>query len=125
MTKNQLFKALNQLCNEMHISYNINCGGCCYVAAVLAENLENINIPFKVIHYDLYSCHYAIKVSDRYLNRSDYRKKEITDIYDWKSKDIYSIYYNNSWNEMYNKKWNLIISTRIKALFKKYENSRT
>ena len=124
MTKSQLFKAINELCCEMNLYYDINSGGCCYVAAVLAENLENVGIPFEVIHYDLCGCHYAIKVSDRYLNRDYYRKCEIVEILDVSSDEMYDIYYSKDWNECYNKKWNLIVSTRIKALFKKYENSR-
>lgn len=125
MNRNQLFTRLNELCKQMNYSYNINSGGCCFVAACIAENLEKYKIPFKIIHYNLYSCHYAIKVSDRYLNRDNYFKREILDIFDRDSKWLYKLYYNNDWNNYYNKRWNLIVSTRIKALFYKYENSRT
>jgi len=129
MTRNQLLTALNKLCHEMEDYYDINCGGCCYIAAVIAENLESVNIPFALIHYGLHSCHYAIKVNDRYLNRSDCRKEEIVDFdEDITSEEIYNIYYdgdyNGEWNKMYNKRWNLIVSSRIKALFRKYANSR-
>lgn len=82
MNKKELFKQVNKLCCYLDNKYNINCGGCCYVAACIAEQLELKGIPFKVIHYDLYGCHFAIKVSDRYLNRCDYKKKEIIKISD-------------------------------------------
>ena len=125
MNKNQLLTALNKLCKEMDDYYYINCGGCCYVAAVLAKNLESVNIPYALVHYDLNGCHYAIKVDDRYLNRSDYRKEEIIDFdEDITSDDIFDIYYEGHWNDIYNKRWNLIVSTRIKSLFRKYANSR-
>lgn len=125
MTKNQLFTELNKLCNKMDIEYETGCGGCCFVTACLAENLEKSNIPFKVIKL-MYPCHYFIKVSDRYINRCDFKiRKEFKEILDCDSKYLYYIYKNESWNFRYNKKWNLIVSTKIKALFRKYENSRT
>lgn len=122
MTRNQLFTALNKLCDEMNYSYDINCGGCCYVAAVLAENLENANIPFKVVCC-FSPTHYWIKVPDRNINRDGF-KGDVTYL---NSKDLYIKYYSNNryWNRCYNRRWNLIVSTRIKALFRKYENSRT
>jgi hypothetical protein len=122
MTRNQLFKQLNSLCNEMDTSYNINCGGCCFVAATIAEQLERFNIPFTLIHYGKYSCHYAIRVNDRIINRCDYSYKEIFEENITSSDEIYYIYENNYWNDMYNRKWNLIVKTRIKSLFNKYGN---
>ena len=121
MTRNQLFTALNKLCDEMNYSYDINCGGCCYVAAVLAENLENVNIPFKVVCC-FSPTHYWIKVADRNINRDGFRKEDILNL---DSTGLYFKYNSECWNEIYNRRWNLIISTRIRALFRKYENSRT
>ena len=56
MNRRQLFKQLNSLCKEMNKEFFINHGGCCYVAAVIAENLERCNIPHTIIHYDKYGC---------------------------------------------------------------------
>jgi hypothetical protein len=123
MSRKELFKQLNRLCEELNYKYNINCGGCCYVAAVLAEQFELHNIPFTIIHYNLYGCHYAIKVSDRYINRSGYRKKEIYEILYCDSEKMFSIYYNRSWNNTYEKKYNSVVHRKIKELFN--ENSRT
>ena len=50
MSRKELFKQINRLCEELNFKYNINCGGCCYVAAVLAEQLELHNIPFEIVH---------------------------------------------------------------------------
>ena len=123
MTRNELFTALNKLCNEMDFEYDTGCGGCCFVAACLAENLERNNIPFEVIRL-VSPCHYFIKVSDRYINRCDFyihnSYKEILDYYD--SEDLFNKYYSEDWNPTYNRRWNLIVSTRIKALFRKYEH---
>lgn len=125
MNRNQLFTNLNKLCNEMDISYNTGCGGCCFVTACLAENLERNNIPFKVIILDS-PCHYFIRVSDRYINRCDFNiKGRHYRTRDFNSQTLYKIYNEKSWNCYYNRKWNLIVKTRIRALFNKYGNKRT
>jgi len=123
MNRKKLFTKLNQLCLELDNKYNINCGGCCYVAACIAEQLESFNIPFEIIHYDICGCHYAIKVSDRYINRSDFKKKEIYEILDYSSEEMFDIYYNGDWNSTYKRKYNSIVHRKIKNLFN--ENSRT
>ena len=125
MSRKELFKRLNQLCNYLSDEYCINCGGCCYVAACLAEQLERVNIPFKVIHYNYYSCHYAIKVSDRYLNRDDYRKREISETLDCSSEYLFQIYNKHTWNDTYDVDNNNKVKQAIREVFRKYENSRT
>jgi hypothetical protein len=125
MSRKELFKQLNQLCNNLNAIYEINCGGCCYVAACLAEQLELANIPFKVIHYNKCHCHYAIKVSDRYINRDDYRKTEITNILEISSKELFGIYYSQDWNHTYKTYNNSEVRRNIKEIFNNYENSRT
>ena len=123
MNRKKLFTKLNQLCLELDNKYNINCGGCCYIAACIAEQLERFDIPFEIVHYDICGCHYAIKVSDRYINRSDYKKKEIYEILDYSSEEMFDIYYNGDWNNTYKRKYNSIVHRKIKNLFN--ENSRT
>jgi hypothetical protein len=125
MNKKELFKQLNQLCISLNSTYNINCGGCCYVAACLAEQLEKYNISFEIIHYNRYNCHYAIKVSDRYLNRDYYKKREITEILNCSSKQLFNVYYENNWNSTYKIHFNDTVKQAIIKLFDKYENSRT
>lgn len=122
MTRKELFKRLNSLCEDMNYYYNINCGGCCYVAAVISEQLEIHGIPFKIaVTYS--PTHYAIKVNDRFINRDGFKfHKE--DLIPWDSKYLYDTYRYEDWNDCYNRRWNLIVQTRIKSLFKKYENSR-
>ena len=123
MNRKKLFTKLNQLCLELDNKYNINCGGCCYIAACIAEQLERFDIPFEIVHYDICGCHYAIKVSDRYINRSDYKKKEIYEILDYSSEEMFDVYYNGDWNNTYKRKYNSIVHRKIKNLFN--ENSRT
>lgn len=124
MNRKELFKQLNSLCSEMNESYNINWGGCCFTAAVIAEQLERFNIPFTVIHYD-YHWHIAIRVSDRIINRDGCEYRIISSDKFISSKELYDEYYGCDWNDYYNRKWNLIVKTRIRALFNKYGNKRT
>lgn len=119
MNKRKLLKDLNNLCNEMNFSYNINCGGCCFVAAVIAEQLENYNIPFSVAYSDS-PTHYAIKIKDRYINKDGFY---FNNFYDWNSDYLYETYYTEEWNHYYSRRWNLIVKTRIKSIFRKYGNS--
>ena len=125
MSRKELFKQLNRLCEELNYKYDINCGGCCYVAAVLAEQFELHNIPFTVIHYNECGCHYAIKVSDRYINRDDYRKKEISEYLDWSSSDLFEVYNDGDWNKCYKTSHNSTVKKAIVKVFSKYENRRT
>jgi len=124
MNRKRLFKKLNKLCLELQDKYNINCGGCCYISACIAEQLELYNIPFELVHYDIGCCHYCIKVSDRYINRDDHFKNEIVSIYSYSSDEIYSIYYNKNWNITYDTSNNELIRKIIINLFEN-ENCRT
>lgn len=123
MNRKELFKQLNTLCNELDYKYCVNNGGCCYVAACLAEQLETHNIPYTAVQYGCRN-HFAIKVSDRYINRSSYRKSEIEEYYD-SSKELLHCYKHHSWNEIYDKRYNGCVKKAIKAVFNKYGNNRT
>ena len=122
MNKRELFKKLNSLCIEMNNSYNINSGGCCFVAAVISEQLEKYNISFKIA-YTSHPTHYAIKVSDRYINRDGFKFDKLFGIYSWNSEFLYETYQKEDWNDYYSKRWNLIVKTKIESLFKKYGNN--
>lgn len=124
MNRKELFKNLNKLCRDLDTKYNINCGGCCFVAAVIAEQLENHDIPFKVIHYDMWHCHYAIRVNDRIINRCSYSFKEIVFDDTMCSDELFSTYNNENWNDEYNTCNNNFVRSEIKSLFEKYENRR-
>ena len=125
MSRKELFKRINALCEELNEKYYINCGGCCFVAYCLAEQLEIYNIPYTIIRYGR-NKHYSIKVSDRYLNRDYYRKEEIRDyLTTWNSKDLLDYYHNNYWNRSYETKYNGCVKKYIKAVFDKYGNNRT
>lgn len=121
MTRKQLFKELNTLCIKLDNEWNINRGGCCYVAYVLAKYLEECEIPFIVREYES-PCHYVVEVSDRCLNRSGFDGYYIP--YDWNSNDLLNIYKKGSWNWVYKVKHNSAIHLKIKAIFNKYGHKR-
>lgn len=121
MTKRQLFKELNALCIKLDNIYNINNGGCCYVAYVLAKYLEEYKIPFTVREYDFPS-HYVVEVSRGCLNRSGFNG--YYESYNWDSNSLLKMYREYSWNTRYNVKHNSAVHLKIKAIFNKYGNSR-
>lgn len=122
MTRKELFKSLNELCRDLDDKYNINAGGCCFIAAIIAEQMELHHISYTIVHYDICGCHYAIRVNDRIINRGNYKKKEIIEEEYISSDDLYHIYYDRIWNDCYNTDNNLQIKNKIISLFNKYGN---
>lgn len=128
---NKFFKTLDN-------NYDINCGGCCYIAAVVAEILEQYNIKFKVVVYsdsseplrkdDLYICsqsHYAIYVKGMgIINKYRYlRFLKIHSFSNISSKTLYDMYDRLSWNHRYNPNYNNTIGDQIGHFFKKVLNN--
>lgn len=50
-----LLKNLNSLCKFLDETYNVNMGGCCYLASLIAKHLDKLNIKYDLIIYDNYS----------------------------------------------------------------------
>lgn len=121
MTRNQLFKELNALCIKLDKEWDINCGGCCYVAYVLAKYLEEYNISFVIRHY-YDPCHYVVEVPDRCLNRGGFNGEY--ESLDWDYIDLMNIYKTESWNKYYDIKHNSAVHLKIKAIFNKYGHKR-
>lgn len=44
----QMLNELNGILDDLNEQYHTNCGGCCAVAAMVAEHLEKFNISYKV-----------------------------------------------------------------------------
>ena len=142
--------ALNNLFDYLDIVYDINAGGCCFVAYALAKRLESIGEEFRLVLYDddyldnvnsdiirenienrdLYRCpngsctccHYAIKVKNiGIVNPSEFKKEKHVTVKGVSSKDILWIYEQGEWNDAYNSKVNDIIEENINLVFKAYE----
>lgn len=44
----KLVNILNDLCNTLDQKYDINCGGCCYVASEIAKHLDKRHIKYSL-----------------------------------------------------------------------------
>lgn len=119
MNQKELIKKINKFCDHFDDAYALNCGGCCYVAAVIAEMLEFKNIKYKVRYYDC-PTHYVIEVNRTPLNLGsfdgnyDYLEK-------WNSSDLYEEYYSERWNNTYSTKLNGVVKMSIRNIFKCYK----
>ena len=119
MNQKELIKKINKFCDHFDDAYALNCGGCCYVAAVIAEMLEFKNIKYKVRYYDC-PTHYVIEVNRIPLNLGgfdgdyDYLEK-------WNSSDLYEEYYSGWWNNTYPTKLNGVVKMSIRNIFKCYK----
>ena len=119
MNQKELIKKINKFCDHFDDAYALNCGGCCYVAAVIAEMLEFKNIKYKVRYYDC-PTHYVIEVNRTPLNLGgfdgayDYLEK-------WDSSALYEEYYSGWWNNTYPTKLNGVVKMSIRNIFKCYK----
>lgn len=119
MNQKELIKKINKFCDHFDNAYALNCGGCCYVAAVIAEMLEFKNIKYKVRYCDC-PTHYVIEVNRTPLNLGvfdgdyDYLEK-------WNSSDLYKEYYSGRWNNLYSTKLNGVVKMSIRNIFKCYK----
>lgn len=108
-------------------AYNINSGGCCFVASVLAKLLEQDGVNFSVIVYDCdyddfydLDCsqyHYTLQIGDRIVNGYE-DDDDYAEYYNVSSKDLLEHYKEcGDWNEVYNRKRNNYIKRVIKDFY--------
>lgn len=138
----QLTRRLNSLCKKLDESFNINCGGCCYVAYCIARLLEKDNFNFSLIVFDksyelkkfvelselpkpMY--HYAIILeSEDVSNGINCCEDDYDDFYqDFKvsSEYILEYYLNNTWNSHYNTINNVYIKSLIERVYYEFINN--
>ena len=145
MTK-KIANTLNKFFTQLHQEYDINCGGCCYVASIIAKELEKRNIKYSLVGgYLNYSSNYAkdvrtflqnarlnndvndnVECDFKYhlyittrkvqLNRGKCEKYKL--LPGLNSKQILNIYKNNSWSSWYNTRNNKLIKNLIQNKFK-------
>lgn len=137
----KLVSDLNNLCNTLVKKYNINCGGCCYVAYEIAKHLDRFHINYKLRvlndypittnanfkEFDLISgdnvcCHYYLVVQGGgEVNRgsfgTEYYSYVITGI---NHRNLSWLYRMSSWNPVYQRKNNKLIKKIISLHFKQY-----
>lgn len=143
-----LLRKLNNLCTLIDNNNNVNNGGCCWLAYIIASNLEKYNIPYKVAIYadeytndeDIYrwktsiknrnktgvfsankwSCaHIWLVVDGKKINSCDYKSLCTISL---SSKDLRWLYTkgieHNNWNKDYNTRYNSLVKRYINLLFK-------
>ena len=138
-----LIQQLNILLENLDIKYDINSGGCCYVAYLIARNLEKLHIPY-CLNIDcgcsehLYNAnsretilagntgesaeHYYIRCKNQNINMGNTSKTDyIVSISSrfLNSDSILKIYEEGSWNCHYDTKNNKLIKNKIYEFFRK------
>lgn len=137
----QLVEELNDLCSQLNDDFEINCGGCCYVASVLAEELFNLHIPYKVAITKNFEVEKSLEIRRTIKNKKDFycqhafiylhkHKLYINDDGDArrnvkvgciKPKELLEYYKSVKWNKTYNTSNNKSVANKIRKIFKKYE----
>ena len=140
--------ALKKIQEQTSLIPNINYGGCCHFAKLLAKELEQRNIKFKTSLMDWSSSipqkvnravrnrenylfgnsHVAIKIGKYYIDGEDISSNP-NDLYEGEVlnttltyKDVKFYAKNHYWNSSFNKKkYHPIISKIIKEQFKIYD----
>lgn len=141
-----LKRDLDQLMKFLSHSYDINNGGCCYIASIIAKELESLGVSYKLVIYstkssnmNLYKSikdrdsksfgvgknvcnHYAIKIDDvGVINEGGFRELTQYEVSSLNSTDIRWIYRYGRWNDTYNKIFNTVVKSFIHSTFKAYE----
>ena len=127
-----LAERLDKLCKFLDDEYDINAGGCCYVAYCLAKLLSKDQFDFKVIIYEEYELgdkfskvfdnhyHYAIDIGNYIINSAECDEDESlykNTYYNVKASEILDHYKNHSWNDYYNSSKNRFISKTIQIFY--------
>ena len=125
---------LDKLCKFLDEMYDINCGGCCFVAACLAECLQKDNISYQVIVYECpediskfskikRSClHYFLSINNNDIN--GYEDIDEYNVFDnISSRSLFNHYKKCSWNCCYNSNKNKFIKKIIKQYYEDFTSS--
>ena len=145
-----LVKDLNVLCDRLDQDYNINFGGCCFVAYLMMKHFEKIGLhPTLIIESDCgdidgddfldcvrtrsgncqglkdQTCfHYFVYISevDKYVNSGEFYEEYLYKFRGLSAKDVHWIYKTGDWNVNYDRKNSPMVGRKIAQVFKKYED---
>ena len=145
-----LVKDLNILCDRLDQDYNINFGGCCFVAYLMMKHFEKIGLhPILVIENDCekineddfldcvhtrsgncqgikdQTCyHYFVYIPeiDEYVNSGECYEDYLYKFQGLSAKDVHWIYRTGHWNSEYNRKNSPMVGRKIAQVFRKYED---
>lgn len=136
----ELVYTLKEASKFINNAYEINQGGCCYLAYCIAKNLERLHIKYKVIiyeklgfidsrieqfikdrNYNIIHNHYAIIIGSEVINgwnHSDYVVCNLSSV-DLKWMWLYGID-SGGWNDVFNISKCKVIREIINSIFKDY-----
>lgn len=145
-----LVKDLNALCDRLDQDYNINFGGCCFIAYLMMKHFEKIGLhPTLVIESDCeeideddfldcvhtrsgncqglkdQTCyHYFVYIPeiDKYVNSGEFCEEYLYKFQGLSAKDVHWIYKTGYWNSEYNRKNSSMVGRKIAQVFRKYED---
>ena len=137
----KLVNNLNELCDDLRNEYDINCGGCCYVAYEIAKHLDRFHISYELRVLNDYPisqkelakglepisgcntcCHYYLMVhGGGSVNKGSfcswYHDYVIAGI---NHRNLNRLYRTGSWNSVYKRKNNKLIKKIISLHFRQY-----
>jgi hypothetical protein len=124
---------LDKLCKFLDEVYDINCGGCCYVAACLAECLQKDNISYQVVVIECPEgivkfskikrscCHYFLSINNNDINGYEDVGDDEYGVFDnISSRSLFNHYKKYSWNSCYNSNKNKFIKKIIKQYYEDF-----
>ena len=145
-----LVEDLNVLCDRLDQDYNINYGGCCFVAYLMVKHFEKIGLhPILIVESDCedidendfldcvrtrsgncqglksQTCyHYFIYIPeiDKYVNSGTIYEEYLYEFQGLSAKDVHWIYKTGDWNREYNRKNSPMVGRKIAQVFRKYED---
>ncbi len=146
----RLVQSLNSLCKFLHDTYNVNYGGCCFLAYLIARHLDQLGLKYDLVIYDdhrkdrvsieheIFSCHrnkslnnsvvgthscnhYCLQLKGAGVVNSDDEREYQYTIPGVSYKNIRWIYRNGKWNSRYEVRHNKTIKNIVKEFFKEYE----
>lgn len=110
---------INNLCHYLDNKYDINRGGCCYVASLIAQKLSELEIEYTVLfdgEPEGDGCfHVWVKAEGIEINPTG--NAEVTLEKDLSPEEILSIYNSNSWCSLYD----IDLNVKIKKLFNRFK----
>lgn len=134
---------LNDLCRNLDYIFDINSGGCCYVASVLGHLCERYHLQYRLViaddcgcfddelfkrcieNQDLATCsglgddtcfHYYLQIMDSTVNSMDCEDLDLH-YFDVDSDDITWIYVHGRWNHVFDKQYCPIIRKTLVKFF--------
>ena len=141
---------LNNFLRQLDRNYDINAGGCCFVAFCLAAQCKHYGIPYSIVAIGDYNIskytlrynlrtnsygytndevgnHYFLKVNGEYVNKGDFLLSRycVNECKCVEPEHILQVYRDGYWNDMYNSENNLRIYKLIKNYFRNEEKERT